>query len=155
LLLACVALLVMVVQGRAINAAVGSGIELSSTSFASVVPGRFQEHAMRYASIPVVAGLLNWATNFLAVKMIFYPINFVGLKFRTWPEQPFGLIGWTGIVPVKAASMASRMVRMVKPRNPVTQFELWVMVHNLPREGHVDAAGREQGRKTCLCTPTC
>jgi uncharacterized membrane protein YheB (UPF0754 family) len=113
LLLACVALFVMVVQGRAINAAVGSGIALSSTSFASVVSDRFQEHAMRYASIPVVAGLLNWATNFLAVKMIFYPVNFVGLKIRTWPEQPFGLIGWTGIVPVKAASMASRMVRMV------------------------------------------
>ena len=39
--------------------------------------------------------------------------RFIGLKIKTWPEQPFGLVGWTGIVPVKAAPMATRMVRMV------------------------------------------
>jgi len=68
---------------------------------------------MLYCSIPVVAGLLNWATNNLAVKMIFYPLNFWGLKLKTWPDTPLGLVGWTGIVPAKARPMATRMVRMV------------------------------------------
>ena len=68
---------------------------------------------MVWCTIAVVAGLLNWATNKLAVVMIFYPLNFWGLKIRTWPETPVGLIGWTGIVPVKARTMAQRMVRMV------------------------------------------
>ena len=40
-----------------------------------------------------VAGLLNWATNNLAVKMIFYPMEFVGWKLKTWPGQPLGLVG--------------------------------------------------------------
>ena len=37
---------------------------------------------------PAVAGLLNWMTNSLAVKMIFSPEEYVGLEFRRWPETP-------------------------------------------------------------------
>ena len=74
---------------------------------------KFRQNWQLYCTIPVVAGLLNWATNNLAVKMIFYPLNFWGLKIRTWPETPLGLIGWTGIVPAKAKTMAARMVQMV------------------------------------------
>jgi len=74
---------------------------------------KFQKNWRLYVTIPVIAGLLNWATNNLAVKMIFYPMEFFGLKIKTWPETPLGLIGWTGIVPVKAKPMATRMVRMV------------------------------------------
>jgi len=74
---------------------------------------KFQSNWMLYCTIPIVAGLLNWATNQLAVKMIFYPLNFWGLRLKTWPETPMGLIGWTGIVPAKARTMASRMVQMV------------------------------------------
>ncbi len=49
---------------------------------------------LRYGSIPLVAGLLNWATNRLAILMMFYPLKFVGV----------GPIGWQGIVPGKARS---------------------------------------------------
>jgi len=56
---------------------------------------------------------LNWATNNLAVKMIFYPLDFKGLRIKTWPDTPLALFGWTGIVPCKARSMATRMVRMI------------------------------------------
>lgn len=77
------------------------------------VVAKFKANWMLYCTIPIVAGLLNWATNNLAVKMIFYPLNFCGLKLKTWPETPLGLIGWTGIVPAKARTMAQRMVRMV------------------------------------------
>ena len=57
--------------------------------------------ALRYTSIPVIAGLLNWATNKLAIQMMFRPLRFVGL---------FGTLGWQGIVPRKAVSMANRIV---------------------------------------------
>lgn len=72
--------------------------------------------------IPVVAAFVGWFTNWLAVKMIFYPINFWGLPFMQYVEgslygfdilQPLGLIGWQGIVPAKAAQMSYTMVSMV------------------------------------------
>ena len=60
-----------------------------------------------WLTIPVIAGLLNWATNQLAVKMMFYPLRFRGFN------RFFGLkskIGWVGIVPGKAKTMANSIV---------------------------------------------
>lgn len=51
----------------------------------------------KLASIPVIAGLVGWSTNWLAIKLTFYPLNFVGIK-------PF--FGWQGIIPSKAQKMA-------------------------------------------------
>ena len=83
---------------------------------------KYRSNWRLYSTIPVVAGLLNWATNLLAVKMIFYPMNFVGVRLRTWPETPLGLVGWTGIVPSKARPMATRMVSHARPRCTLTAF---------------------------------
>ena len=50
-----------------------------------------------YATIPIIAGLLNLATNKLAVWMIFSPLEFVGKEL--WPRQegqPGTLFGWQG-----------------------------------------------------------
>ena len=58
----------------------------------------------KYGSIPVVSGLLNWATNRLAILMMFYPIKFRGIVIERMP------FGWQGIVPNKALSMANRIV---------------------------------------------
>ena len=55
------------------------------------------------AMIPLVAGLLNWATNQLAVKMMFYPQRWLGPPLRT-------RVGWQGIVPAKATQMANDIV---------------------------------------------
>jgi len=74
---------------------------------------KFRANWLLYSTIPIISGLLNWATNNLAVKMIFYPLEFKGIRLKTWPETPLALFGWTGIVPVKARSMSTRMVRMV------------------------------------------
>lgn len=52
---------------------------------------------LKYLSIPVVAGFVGWFTNWVAVKAMFYPLEFVGIP-------PF--IGWQGIVPSKARKMA-------------------------------------------------
>lgn len=47
-------------------------------------------------SVPVVAALVGWFTNWLAIHMSFYPLQFVG----------FGVIGWQGVIPRKAEKMA-------------------------------------------------
>ncbi len=50
----------------------------------------------KYASIPVVAAIVGWSTNWVAIKMLFYPIEPVG-------KPPY--LGWQGILPSKAAKM--------------------------------------------------
>ncbi len=55
----------------------------------------------RYLSIPLVAAFVGWATNWVAIQMTFWPVRFVGLR-------PF--LGWQGIIPSKAAKMASIFV---------------------------------------------
>ncbi|MEX0604948.1 MAG: hypothetical protein WD623_05105 [Marinobacter sp.] len=52
----------------------------------------------QYLSIPVIAALIGWLTNWLAIKMTFYPLEFVG-------KPP--LLGWQGIIPSKARKMAA------------------------------------------------
>jgi uncharacterized membrane protein YheB (UPF0754 family) len=49
-------------------------------------------------SIPVVAALIGYVTKLVAIKMMFEPLEFVGFK-------PY--FGWQGIVPRRAARMAS------------------------------------------------
>ena len=63
-----------------------------------------------YISIPIVAGLVGYITNYIGIKMLFYPINWRGIPLVVWPEQPFGLFGWQGIVPAKRFKMAKSMI---------------------------------------------
>ena len=72
--------------------------------------------------IPFVAAFVGWFTNWLAVKMIFYPIGFLGLPFlkQAVEGEMYGFdilnplaLGWQGIVPAKAARMSYDMVSMV------------------------------------------
>jgi uncharacterized membrane protein YheB (UPF0754 family) len=49
-------------------------------------------------SIPVVAALIGYVTKLVAIRMMFRPIDFIGIK-------PY--LGWQGIVPRRAARMAS------------------------------------------------
>ncbi|TWG07479.1 DUF445 domain-containing protein [Saccharopolyspora dendranthemae] len=57
----------------------------------------FGEHWLLYLSIPLVAALIGYVTKILAIKMMFYPVDFRGKK--PW-------LGWQGIVPKHAAKMA-------------------------------------------------
>ena len=57
--------------------------------------------------IPLIAGLVGWITNILAVKMMFHPLDFVGIK-------PF--LGWQGIVPANALRLAQTGVNLVTTR---------------------------------------
>jgi uncharacterized membrane protein YheB (UPF0754 family) len=53
----------------------------------------------KYISIPIIAGLVGWSTNWLAIQLTFYPVEFQGIR------KPF--LGWQGIVPRSYKKMAS------------------------------------------------
>ncbi|MEZ4826965.1 MAG: hypothetical protein R3C61_11900 [Bacteroidia bacterium] len=57
----------------------------------------------QYASIPFVSAIVGWGTNVIALKMTFYPLNFIGV----WK------IGWQGIIPSKAGTMAGKAVDLL------------------------------------------
>ncbi|MDY6798404.1 MAG: hypothetical protein SVX28_06600 [Pseudomonadota bacterium] len=57
-----------------------------------------QAEFSQYLSIPIIAALIGWSTNWLAIKMTFYPLEF-------WGKRP--IWGWQGIIPSKARKMAS------------------------------------------------
>eukprot|EP00913_Durusdinium_trenchii_P022976 g21573.t1 len=61
----------------------------------------------------VVAAVVGYGTNWVGVKMIFYPIEFLGVNIRRWPETPLGFIGWQGIVPCKTGKMSRRLVDII------------------------------------------
>jgi uncharacterized membrane protein YheB (UPF0754 family) len=67
-------------------------------------------------SIPLVSGFVGWGTNWLALKMTFYPIEYVGIR-------PFG---WQGIIPSKVRKMAEKSVDLltVKLLKIEEQFDL-------------------------------
>lgn len=55
-------------------------------------------------SIPIISAIVGWSTNYLAVKMMFYPIEFVGIK---------PIFGWQGLIPMKRREMAEIEVELV------------------------------------------
>ncbi|MCG6146681.1 DUF445 domain-containing protein [Leptospira levettii] len=57
--------------------------------------------------IPFTYGFVGWVTNWLALKMTFYPIQFIGIP-------PY--LGWQGIIPRKAHKMASKSVDVITER---------------------------------------
>jgi uncharacterized membrane protein YheB (UPF0754 family) len=59
--------------------------------------GDISSHWYVYASMPVFAALIGWLTKLMLIRMLFAPIEFVGV----------GPIGWQGIIPRRAAKFAS------------------------------------------------
>lgn len=55
-------------------------------------------------TIPVVAAVIGWFTNWVAIKMMFHPLEFIGIK-------PF--LGWQGIVPANAVRLARSGLELV------------------------------------------
>ncbi len=56
-----------------------------------------------YIVIPFVSAFVGWITNFLAIKMLFYPTDYIGLR-------PFG---WRGIIPANALKMTNNAVDLM------------------------------------------
>lgn len=65
---------------------------------------------LKFLSIPISAAIIGYVTNWVGVKMLFYPIDWTGVSILRWHEQPFGLFGWQGVVPAKRRIMASKLV---------------------------------------------
>lgn len=78
-----------------------------------------QANWILYLSMPFVAAAIGYGTKVVAIKMMFKPLKFVG-----W--RPF--FGWQGIVPSKAATMASiacdlMMERLLKPEDVFNKLD--------------------------------
>lgn len=55
-------------------------------------------------TIPPVTAFVTWAHVWMALKMLFYPVHFLGVR-------PFGLpLGWQGIIPRKAGKISGIIV---------------------------------------------
>lgn len=69
------------------------------------------EHPEFFAilTIPPVTAFVTWAHVWMALKMLFFPIHFWGIKIKPFP---FGLqgLGWQGIVPSKAGKISGVIV---------------------------------------------
>ena len=60
-----------------------------------------------YLLIPVSCGVIGYVTNVAAVKMMFYPVHFKGIR-------PF--LGWRGIIPSNAVALVKNTHRLVMER---------------------------------------
>jgi uncharacterized membrane protein YheB (UPF0754 family) len=63
-----------------------------------------QQNWWLYLSMPFVAAFIGYVTKLVAIRMMFEPLEFVGLNTRLFGYR---LFGWQGIVPRKAADMAA------------------------------------------------
>lgn len=63
-----------------------------------------QQNWMLYCALPIVAAMIGYVTKLVAIRMMFEPLEFVGIK-------PY--FGWQGIVPRKAEFMANIAVDTV------------------------------------------
>jgi uncharacterized membrane protein YheB (UPF0754 family) len=77
---------------------------------------RIKSRPIEYLSIPCVAAFVAISTNWVGVKMLFYPIQYFGIDWKRWPDTPYGLFGWQGVVPTKTEIMARRLVKIVTTR---------------------------------------
>ena len=67
-------------------------------NFLDSIIADFQQYWWLYLSMPIIAAIIGYGTKIVAIKMMFEPIEFFGIK-------PF--LGWQGIIPRKAATMAT------------------------------------------------
>jgi uncharacterized membrane protein YheB (UPF0754 family) len=72
----------------------------SAVSEVDGVGDRLREFPLVFLAMPVVAALIGYLTKVAAVRMMFDPIEFRGI----------GPFGWQGILPKRAARMASTVV---------------------------------------------
>ncbi len=57
--------------------------------------------------IPFISAAVGWGTNVIAVRMMFYPVKFVGIR---------PIFGWQGIVPANAVELARKSTDIITSR---------------------------------------
>lgn len=63
----------------------------------------FENTSVAVLLIPLIAGLVGWFTNWLAVRMTLYPVEFRGV----------GRFGWQGVVPANVESLSKNFSRLI------------------------------------------
>jgi uncharacterized membrane protein YheB (UPF0754 family) len=69
-----------------------------------------------YFLIPWIAGFVGYITNVLALTLTFYPYEFFGIEIFRLKGEPWGIIGWQGIIPTKAEKMAGICFELMTTR---------------------------------------
>lgn len=64
----------------------------------------FMAQPWLFLSMPLIAAVIGYVTKIAAVRMMFYPLEFIGIK-------PY--LGWQGVIPRKAEKMASIAVDVI------------------------------------------
>ncbi|MDB5227588.1 MAG: hypothetical protein JWN78_1781 [Bacteroidota bacterium] len=89
----------------------------------------FKAHWLLYISMPVIASIIGYLTKIVAIKMMFNPLEFVGIK-------PF--FGWQGIIPRKAEIMSgiacdTLTSRLIKPKEIFARLDPDRVAHELEK----------------------
>lgn len=58
-------------------------------------------------AIPFIAGFIGWLTNWMAVKALLYPTNFVGIP---------PVFGWQGVMPKNAVEMSLSFSKLIREK---------------------------------------
>jgi len=86
-----------------------------------VLPGLPFGLQWRLLLIPLITGIIGYGTNWVAIQLLFHPIDFVGLrvpgmkelapslprKLKQIPGVVEGRVGWQGIIPSRSARMGT------------------------------------------------
>lgn len=71
----------------------------------------------RLLLIPIITGVIGYGTNWVAIRLLFRPVDFVGVpglkelasvlprKVKQIPGVVEGRVGWQGIIPSRSARM--------------------------------------------------
>ncbi|MGH3648894.1 MAG: DUF445 family protein [Micromonosporaceae bacterium] len=94
-----------------------------------------------YLSMPIVAALIGYVTKLLAIRMMFEPLEFVGVR-------PY--LGWQGIIPRRAARMAATATdlltqRLISPQEIMNRIDPHRVADELsePLRRAIDEVARE------------
>ncbi|PSQ34980.1 hypothetical protein BRD05_06005, partial [Halobacteriales archaeon QS_9_70_65] len=89
--------------------------------FAGVLPGLPYGLEWRLLLIPLITGIIGYGTNWVAIQLLFRPLEFVGVrvpgmkelapsfprKLKQIPGVVEGRLGWQGIIPSRSARMGT------------------------------------------------
>jgi uncharacterized membrane protein YheB (UPF0754 family) len=89
--------------------------------FAGVLPGLPYGLEWRLLLIPLITGIIGYGTNWVAIRLLFRPLEFVGVrvpgmtelapsfprKLKQIPGVVEGRLGWQGIIPSRSARMGT------------------------------------------------
>jgi hypothetical protein len=78
------------------QAGAGAGAGSKSSSSSETIWQKLRHRPIEYATIPCVAAFVGIMTNWMGVKMLFYPIEYFGTEWYREELSPYGYFGWQG-----------------------------------------------------------